>query len=120
MNKIDFLSQLPAMTKELPFAITVCDTKATILYMNDRAISTFQKYGGTDLIGTSLHQYHNASSSAKIRELLETAGKNVYTIEKNGIKKLIHQSPWFKDGKIAGLIELSFEIPTEMPHFVRE
>lgn len=119
MNTNDFLSQLPAMAKELPFAITVCDTEAIILYMNDRSISTFQKYGGADIIGTSLFLYHHGASSDKLRELLDTASKNAYTIEKNGIKKIIYQSPWYKEGKFAGLIELSLEIPMDMQHFVR-
>ena len=120
MNTNDFIHQLPAMTKELPFAITVCDTKAIILYMNDHSISTFQKYGGADIIGTSLFQYHHGPSANKLHELLETETNNAYTIEKNGVKKLIYQSPWYKDGKFAGLIELSLVIPMEMPHFVRQ
>jgi hypothetical protein len=33
---------------------------------------------------------------------------------------MIYQSPWFRDGEFAGLIELSLEIPMEMAHFVRE
>ena len=45
--------------------------------------------------------------------------KNVYTIEKNGVKKMIFQSPWYKDGIYAGFVELSLEIPFEMPHFIR-
>ena len=120
MNNNDFLPQIPAMTNELPFAITVCDTAAIILYMNDRSISTFRKYGGADIIGTSLFEYHHGSSAVKLRELLDTQTKNAYTIEKNGIKKLIYQSPWFKDGEFAGLIELSFEIPMMMEHFLRD
>ena len=119
MNNADFLNQLPDLTKELPFAITVCDTEAIILYMNDRSISTFQKYGGADIIGTSLFLYHHGAAAIKLRELLDTESKNAYTIEKNGIKKIIYQSPWYKDGMFAGLIELSLEIPMEMEHFVR-
>ncbi|MEI8047808.1 MAG: diguanylate cyclase [Bacteroidota bacterium] len=120
MINTDFLLQIPAMAKELPFAVTVCDTNAIILYMNDRSISTFEKYGGADIIGSSLFDYHNGPSSVKLRELLDTQTKNAYTIEKNGIKKMIYQSPWFKNGEFAGLIELSLEIPMEMEHFVRE
>jgi len=120
MNLNDFLPGLPEMLKELPFAVTVCDTEAIILYMNDRSISTFQKYGGAELIGTNLFLYHHGASADKLRELLDTQTKNAYTIEKNGIKKMIYQSPWFKEGKFAGLIELSLEIPMEMPHFSRQ
>jgi hypothetical protein len=45
--------------------------------------------------------------------------QNIYTIEKNGVKKLIYQTPWYQDGQYAGFIELSLEIPFEMPHFIR-
>jgi len=87
--------------------------------MNERSINTFQKYGGAGIIGTNLFLYHHGDSAVKLRELLDTATKNAYTIEKNGIKKIIYQSPWYKEGIFAGLIELSLEIPMEMPHFVR-
>lgn len=120
MNNLDFLNQIPVMAKELPFAITVCDTEAIILYMNDRSIDTFHKYGGAEIIGTSLFLYHHGQAGIKLRELLDTATKNAYTIEKNGVKKMIYQSPWYKEGNFAGLIELSLEIPTEMPHFIRK
>ncbi|MEI6061251.1 MAG: hypothetical protein WCR72_11115 [Bacteroidota bacterium] len=119
MNNQDFLIQLPQMCSELPFAITVCDTVGIILYMNERSISTFQKYGGANIIGTNLFLYHHGSAAVKLKELLETGTKNAYTIKKNGIKKMIYQSPWYKDEKFAGLIELSLEIPMEMEHFVR-
>ena len=120
MNINDFLPQLPEMLKELPFAITVCDTEGIILYMNDRSISTFQKYGGAGIIGTNLFLYHHGASAVKLRELLDTQTKHAYTIEKNGIRKMIYQSPWFREDKFAGLIELSLEIPMEMPHYVRQ
>jgi hypothetical protein len=55
-----------------------------------------------------------------VQELLTSGRSNVYTIEKGGIKKLIYQSPWYENGKYAGLVELSLPIPKEMPHFVRD
>ena len=76
--------------------------------------------GGDGIVGTSLFLYHHGPAAEKLRGLLDTAGKNAYTIEKNGIKKIIYQSPWFKKGVFAGLIELSLEIPMEMEHFVRQ
>lgn len=114
------MKQLPVMTRELPFAVTVCDTEGIILYMNDRSISTFQKYGGAEIIGTSLFLYHQGPASVKLRELLDNKSNNAYSIEKNGQKKMIYQSPWYSEGEFAGLIELSLEIPAEMPHFVRQ
>ena len=44
------------------------------------------------ILGKNLFDCHNPQSQAKIRELLETGGVNAYTIEKNGVKKMIYQS----------------------------
>jgi hypothetical protein len=45
---------------------------------------------------------------------------NCYTIEKEGIKKLIYQAPWYESGNLAGVVELSMEIPFVMDHFIRK
>ena len=44
---------------------------------------------------------------------------SVYTIEKNGVRKMIYQTPWRVDGVVGGLAEISMEIPAEMPHHIR-
>jgi hypothetical protein len=105
--------------KEFPAAVTVCDANGIILEMNDRAALTFEKDGGYALIGKSMLDCHSDASRGKVSEMLANHAKNVYTIEKNGIKKLIFQSPWFNNNQYAGFVELSLEIPFEMPHFVR-
>ncbi len=105
--------------QELPYAVTVCDINGDVIFMNDKSISTFQK-GDESLIGKSLFDCHGPQATAKIKQMLAEGGANSYTIEKAGLKKLIYQSPWFENGKIAGLIELSLVIPEEMPHFVRK
>lgn len=105
--------------KEFPAAVTVCDAQGRILEMNDRAAKTFEKDGGYELVGKNLLDCHSEQSRGKVEALLATHEKNVYTIEKNGVKKLIFQSPWYKNGEYAGFVELSLEIPFEMPHFVR-
>lgn len=104
---------------ECNYAVTVCDLNATIIYMNDRACKVFEKYGGRELVGKSLFTCHNEHSCNMIKKFLDDGTTNIYTIEKAGVKKLIHQSPWFKDGKIAGLVELSLELPADMPNFIR-
>jgi len=105
--------------KEFPAAITVCDSQAFILAMNDKAAKTFEKDGGYTLIGKNMLDCHPDPARTKTELLLASREKNVYTIEKNGIKKLIYQSPWYKSGKYAGFVEISLEIPFEMPHFIR-
>jgi transcriptional regulator with PAS, ATPase and Fis domain len=112
MNENDWI-------KEFPGAITVCDLQGIILAMNDKAAKTFEKDGGYDLVGKNMLACHPERARAKTEFLLAAREKNVYTIEKSGTKKLIYQSPWYKDDQYAGFAELSLEIPFEIPHFVR-
>ena len=108
-----------AWVKELKAAITVCDRDGVALEMNDRAAETFAADGGRELLGKSLLDCHPERARALFEELLRTERLNVYTIEKNGVKKLIYQAPWFEDGEYRGFVELSLEIPFELPHFIR-
>lgn len=101
-------------------AITVCDLEGKVIEMNEKSAATFAKRGGKSLLGQNLLDCHPEPSGTKLRKMLAEPFSNAYTIEKNGIKKLIYQTPWLKDGKPAGLVELSFEIPFELPHFVRK
>jgi transcriptional regulator with PAS, ATPase and Fis domain len=104
---------------EFPAAITICDPDGILLEMNDRAARTLEKDGGRLLLGKSMLDCHPEPARTKTVELLGRREKNVYTIEKDGVKKLIYQSPWYKNGEFAGFVELSLEIPFELPHFVR-
>ena len=106
--------------KEFPGAITICNADGIILEMNDKAVETFEKDGGADLIGKNLFDCHPEPARSKLRDLMSSRKVNCYTIEKNGIKKMIYQSPWYKNGEYGGLVEFSIEIPSEMPHFIRK
>ena len=106
--------------KEFPSAVTVCDRDGIILAMNDKSVKTFEADGGGALIGTNLLDCHPEPSRTKVKELLASGRANVYTIEKNGLKKLIYQSPWYENGAYSGFVELSLVIPAEMPHFIRD
>ncbi len=105
---------------EFPGSITVCDAEGKILDMNERAAMGYAEEGGRKLIGSNLLDCHPEPARSKVKALLESKKPNIYTIEKNGIKKLIYQSPYYKAGEFGGFIELSLEIPFEMPHFVRD
>jgi len=102
-----------------PGAITVCDRDGIILEMNDKSATVFEEDGGRQLIGTNLLSCHPEPARAQLEGLMETQQANVYTIEKNGVKKLIYQTPWHKDGEYCGFIEMALVIPFQMPHFVR-
>jgi transcriptional regulator with PAS, ATPase and Fis domain len=106
--------------ENLEGAVIVSDSNGNIVYLNEKAVINFQKEGGSSLIGKNLKDCHKEYSNEKIRKMMETHEKNVYTIEKKGKKKLIYQAPWYHDGRFAGLVELSLEIPFEMPNFIRE
>lgn len=104
--------------KGMNCAVTVADINGTIVYMNDKARETYKKHG--DLIGKNLYDCHSERSQEIIRHIMATGGANVYTIEKHGVHKVIYQTAWTKDGKVAGIVEISMVTPAETPHYVRE
>jgi len=114
MDYVDF-----SWVKEFPAAITVCDPDGIILEMNDKAAEAFAEDGGRGLIGKNLLDCHPEPARSKVERMLDKQQKNVYTIEKKGKKKLVYQTPWYKDDVYSGFVELSIEIPFEMPHFIR-
>jgi transcriptional regulator with PAS, ATPase and Fis domain len=103
----------------LDVAITVSDKSGRIIYMNDKSASTFSKQGGKSLEGSNLRECHKPESWDKILRILDTGMSNCYTIEKDGVRKMICQAPWYQDGAVAGLVELSMVIPFAMEHFIR-
>jgi len=105
--------------KEFPGPVVVSDTQGIIVEMNDRAVEWFANKGGRELVGKSLIDVHQEQSQTKIRQMMEKRENNVYTIEKDGVRVLIYQSPWYRDGEFAGLVEFGLEVPVEIPHHVR-
>ncbi len=64
--------------------IVICDLHHTILYMNPVAEQHYQRYGGAALLGKSLLDCHNASSRARIDQVIawfaeSTANNMIYT-----------------------------------------
>lgn len=108
-----------AWMNAIDVAVTVCDRKGIIVFMNDQAARTFSADGGKSLLGKKLWDCHPEAAREKIRHIMEMGASNSYTIEKNGVKKLIHQTPWHENGELAGLVEFSLVIPFVLPHFVR-
>ena len=105
---------------EFPGAVTVCDEHGIIIEMNDKAAATFAADGGRALIGSDVRSCHPDTARAKLDALFENRRANVYTIRKQGVRKLIYQSPWYREGRFAGIVELSLEIPAEIPEFDRD
>jgi transcriptional regulator with PAS, ATPase and Fis domain len=105
--------------RDFAAAVTVCDLRGIVINMNESAAIAYQNYGGKRLIGRSLLDCHPEPARSKLLQLLESGGRSVYTIEKNGIQKLIFQAPWYDGGQRCGMVELALEIPLNMPHIVR-
>ncbi len=106
--------------KEINAAVTICDNQGIIVYMNEKSEQVFKNDGGKDLIGKSLFDCHPDPALTKLKKILADGSTNIYTIEKNGKKKIIYQSPWFNENVIEGMVEISYELPNEMQHFVRK
>lgn len=106
--------------QEFPACISVCDAQGTIIEMNSAGEEVFAEDGGLSLIGCDILACHPEPARTQLKKMMETQTKNVYTITKKGVKKLIFQAPWYKDGQYAGFVELALEIPAEMPHFNRD
>ena len=106
--------------KELPAAVTVCDADGTILFMNDMSIKAFEEDGGAALVGTNLLDCHPEPSRSKLEAMLRLGVANTYTIQKKRKKKLIYQSPWYRNSIYSGFVEISIELPDPMQHFDRD
>jgi hypothetical protein len=100
-------------------ALTVCDTDMKLLYMNEKAALNFSGKDGPPSLGSSLLACHKPQSVVTMKAMLASGEPNVYTILKGGQKKLIWQAPWMKGGTIAGLVEISIQLPVSIPHYDR-
>lgn len=109
-----------AWVKEFPAAVTVCDKDGIIVDLNDAAARDFAANGGHALLGRQILDCHPGPCAANLTRLLESRRPNIYTIQKDGRRKIIVQVPWTRDGEHAGYVEMDLEIPWDMPHFNRD
>ena len=106
--------------EELPAAVTVTDREVIILELNRKAAETFAADGGLALIGSNVLDCHPEPARTRTAELYRGPKPNHYTISKSGRKKIIHQLPWYREGRFAGIVEISIPIPDDLPHFDRD
>jgi hypothetical protein len=109
-----------AWIEGLPVAVTVTAADGTIVAMNERSRETFANEGGGALIGQNVFACHPEPALTKTRKLYDAKRPNHYTIRKNGLKKIIHQIPWFEGGTFGGFVEISIPIPDNLSHFDRD
>jgi hypothetical protein len=113
MSKLDWVSGLPA-------EVTVSDAGGVLLAMNDRAEALFASDGGRGLIGSNMLDCHPEPSRSKLVAMLADHSTNAYISVGNGKKQFVFQAPWQQDGRYAGFVEISFDVPDEIAHFVRK
>ena len=100
--------------------ITVCDKDGRIIALNEEARRSFAEQGGGRLIGSIIYDCHPEPARSKFKALMDSHRQNIYTIQKGGKRKLVFQTPWFIRGEFAGYLDLTLEIPWDMPHFNRD
>jgi transcriptional regulator with PAS, ATPase and Fis domain len=105
---------------EISNPITICDIEGIIVYMNKASQKMLEKYDSGNLIGKSLYDCHNHHSNEIIKRLIDKEESNSYFTLKNGVKKFIHQTPWYVDGKMSGLIEIVTVLPSDLPTYERK
>jgi hypothetical protein len=101
-------------------AVTVCAKDGTIRDMNGKSRKTFLKPGMEEIIGHNVLDCHPEPARSLLADMLENPRTNVYTVEKEGVKKLIFQCPWYDGDEYAGFMELSMVLPEVIPNRVRQ
>jgi hypothetical protein len=106
--------------QDLPAEITVCDASGVLIEMNAQAELIFKDDGGGSLLGTDALACHPEPSRTKFAGMLEVQNPNAYLNTEKGEKRFFFQSPWYIAGRFAGFVEISFEVPGEIPQLVKE
>ena len=101
-------------------AVTICAKDGTILDMNGKSRKTFLKPGREELIGQNVLDCHPEPARSLLDDMLRNPRTNIYTVEKEGVKKMIVQTPWYDGEAYAGFMELSIVLPESIPNRVRK
>lgn len=118
MNKDMKMRQSCHRADEVDYGVTIAHKNCDIIYMNRQLRAMFCK-NGENLIGRNLMDCHPLHAQETIKRLLREGGSDINTISPKGVNKLFFQSACKLDGEIAGLVETSMVLPTEMKHFDR-
>ncbi len=91
-------------------SVVICDTDHKIIYMNQAAVKSYEKYGGADLIGRSIMDCHNPKSQEKMKQVvnwfLEDESHNiVYTFHNEKQNKDVYMVALREEGRLIGYYE---------------
>jgi transcriptional regulator with PAS, ATPase and Fis domain len=104
---------------DLPAEVMACSKDGEILDMNAEAAILFGTDGGFSLLGANVLECHPESARVKLERMLKDQNTNAYYNTENGVTRFFYQAPWYQDGQYAGFIEISFEVPEQIPHYIR-
>jgi len=96
---------------EADFVVSVCDRNGTIIYMNQKAEKIFEEDGGRDLIGSDILDCHPEPSKSQLKEMMTTHETQTIFKGNGPDRRMIHQTPIYKNGEFDGYIELIIPIP---------
>ncbi|MEI7905268.1 MAG: hypothetical protein WCI43_07640 [Candidatus Firestonebacteria bacterium] len=102
--------------KEMDASVCVCDLNGIVTYMNEKGKVAY----GSDLTGKEIFSCHPEPAKTKFKALMASGKENIYSIEKNGVKKMVYDLPVYENGKFAGYAELVKELPENLPHYIRK
>ena len=106
--------------ESVDIAVTVCTKDGTILDMNGKSRRTFLKPGREEIIGRNVLDCHPEPARTFLADMLANPRTNIYTVEKEGQKKFIVQTPWYDGDDYAGYMELAVVLPESIPNRIRK
>ena len=109
-----------AWYKVFPGPITVTDKNGTVIEMNEGSENLYEKDGGYAVLGRNAITCHPSGTQEKVRQIYETQSFNIYSITKDSKKRLVYQAPYFIEGEFSGIVELTLDLPEDIPHFDRD
>ena len=91
-------------------AVVICNLKHEIIYMNPAAVNSYQKWGGSKLLGKCLLDCHNPESREKIQQVVDwfKADENhniVYTFHNEKQNKDVYMVALRDEGELIGYYE---------------
>jgi transcriptional regulator with PAS, ATPase and Fis domain len=106
--------------RELQAEVMTCDREGIILEMNDQAELLFAGDGGRCLVGQNVLDCHPEPARSKLAAMLMQPVTNAYLETENGEKRFFFQAPWYRQGTHAGCVEISFEVPENIPNYIKD
>lgn len=107
------LPLIPDYHKEVDFTISICDKEGKIVYLNDRGVETFKDDGGLELLGSNILDCHPEPSKSQLKEMFISHETNFIFKGQGSSRRLIYQTPIFKEKEYNGYMEMIIPIPEQ-------